>query len=231
MDGQRVKQWEARCIEEQPPACAAGCPLRVDVRAMVEKIKAGDFNAACAVFARVAPLPAVISRICDHPCELVCRRAEAGGAIRIGALERLAVAEGYLAIRRSPQPARKPKRVAVVGAGIAGLTAAFDLAMKGCSVTVFEAESRPLSRPAALYAADLPVSAIDADVDALAKIGVRLRCGERVGNPAALQALIADHDAVVIAIGAATAQGFASVLRLTPENFIDVDPESRAASS
>ena len=189
MDGQRVNQWEARCIEEQPPACATACPLRVDARAMVEKIKAGDFAAACAIYARSIPLPAVLSRICDHPCESACRRAEAGGAIRIAALERVVVGEAYATIRRAPQPARKPKRVAIVGAGLAGLTAAFDLAMKGRAATVFEAEDRPLPRLAARYPDDLPASAVGADVAALVALGVAIQCNTRDRAPSAGPAL------------------------------------------
>ncbi len=71
---------------------------------------------------------------------------EAGGAIRIAALEKACVENAYASIRRMAQPSRKPKRVAVAGAGLAGLTAAFDLAMKGHNVTVFEAGARPLER-------------------------------------------------------------------------------------
>ncbi len=233
MDGQRVNQWEARCIEEQPPACATACPLRVDVRAMVEKLKAGDFAAACAIYARSIPLPAVLSRICDHPCESACRRAEAGGAIRIAALERAVVGKAYATIRRAPQPARKPKRVAIVGAGVAGLTAAFDLAMKGRAVTVFEAEDRPLPRLAARYPADLPSSVVDADVAALAALGVRIQCGTRVGAAGgpALSTLIADHDAVLVAIGAVSARDFAGDLELTPDSALAVDPETRLAGN
>ena len=229
MDGQRVKQWEARCIEEQPPACVAGCPLRVDARTMLEKVKAGDFAAACAIFARAAPLPAVLSRICDHPCENACRRAEAGGAIRIGALERACIEAAYPTIRRAPQTSRKPKRVAVVGAGLAGLTAAFDLAMKGSAVIVFEAAARPLPRVASDYQESLPRSAIDADVAALRKLGVDIRCGERV-DALALSALIAGYDAVLIAIGAASAREFGADLALTAVGFVAIDAESRVGS-
>jgi Fe-S oxidoreductase len=234
MDGQRVKQWEARCIEEQPPACLAACPMRVDARAMVEKIKAGDLAAACAIYARSIPLPAVLGRICDHPCEFACRRAEAGGAIRIAALERTLVSEAYATIRRTPQPARKPKRVAIIGAGIAGLTAAFDLAMKGRAVTVFEAENRPLPRLGARYPADLQASAIDADIAALAAIGVTIHCGMRVGaaqGAPALSALIADYDAVLVATGAEPAHAFAADLRLTADGALDIDPGTRLASN
>ncbi len=156
MDSQRVKQWEALCIEEQPPACAASCPLRLDVRGMLEKAKAGDFAGACTIYARFVPFPAILGRICDHPCEVNCRRAEAGGAIRIAALERACVENAYASIRRAPQTSRKPKRVAIAGAGLSGLTAAFDLAMKGYAVTVFEANARPLERLHRDYAAHLP---------------------------------------------------------------------------
>ena len=172
MDGQRVKAWEARCIEEQPPACTVGCPLRVDVRGMLAKVKSGDFAGACAIYARSIPLPAMLGRICDHPCETVCRRAEAGGAIRIGAVERACVEAAAETIRRAPQRARKAKRVAVVGAGLSGLTAAFDLAMKGCAVTVFEAELRALTRLTRDYIRRAARAAIEADVAALVKLGI-----------------------------------------------------------
>jgi Fe-S oxidoreductase len=233
MDGQRVKQWEARCIEEQPPACAVGCPLRVDVRGMLEKVKVGDFAGACAIYGRFVALPAVLGRICDHPCEAVCRRAEAGGAIRIGAIERACVEAASGTIRRAPQSARKAKRVAVVGAGLSGLTAAFDLAMKGCAVTVFEAEPRPLSRLMRDYAGALPSAAIEADVAALTKLGVAFHYEARVDGgtgPLGLETLIEGYDAVLLALGAATAASFASALQVTAEGRLEIDPTTRAAS-
>ena len=233
MDGQRVKEWEARCIEEQPPACTVGCPLRVDVRGMLAKAKTGDFEGACAIYARVIPFPAILGRICDHPCEAVCRRAEAGGAIRIAALERACVENAYASIRRAPQLSRKPKRIAVAGAGLAGLTAAFDLAMKGHAVTVFEAGARPLERLHRDYGAVLPPPAIDADIAALTKLGVTIRCGERIagdGGPSGLEALIAGYDAVLLALGPSPAPEFASTLRLTQAGHLEIDPATCAAS-
>ncbi len=232
MDGQRVKEWEARCIEEQPPACTTACPLRVDVRGMLEKMKTGDFAGACALYARVIPFPAILSRICDHPCEVACRRAEAGGAIRIAALEKACVESAYASIRRAPQSNRKPKRIAVAGAGLAGLTAAFDLAMKGHAVTVFEAGARPLERLLLDYGAALPPSAIDADIAALTKVGVTIHCGTRVtGNgPLGLDTLIAGYDAVLLALGPNPAPEFASTLGRTPAGFIEIDPATRVTS-
>ena len=233
MDGQRVKAWEARCIEEQPPACAVGCPLRVDVRGMLAKAKAGDFAGACAIYARSVALPAVLGRICDHPCETVCRRAEAGGAIRIGAVERACVEAAYETIRLAPQRARKAKRVAVVGAGLSGLTAAFDLAMKGCAVTVFEAEPRPLTRLTRDYSEALPPTAIEADVAALMKLGVVFLYQSRVDGgvgPLGLETLIEGYDAVLLAIGDESAAQFAGALRVTAEGHVEIDPTTCAAS-
>ena len=108
MDGEQVRAWEARCIEEQPPACVAACPVHLDVRAMTAAMAAGDFAAALAVYARHIPFPAIVAHICDHPCESACRRAEAGGALHIGALERACVEEAYAGLRRTPVQKARP---------------------------------------------------------------------------------------------------------------------------
>ena len=102
----------------------------------------GDFGAAAKVFVKSIPFPRIISRVCDHPCESVCRRREAGEAIAIRALEQSVVA---LAPSLSPAKYRiqeKAQRVAVVGAGLSGLTAALELRKKGYAVALFEASDR-----------------------------------------------------------------------------------------
>ncbi|HTY26093.1 MAG TPA: amine oxidase, partial [Desulfomonilaceae bacterium] len=91
MDNQRVRERENQCIQEQPPWCTAACPIHVDARGMIECIRKQDFTAAFAIFNRFVPLPRIISRICDHPCEPECKRNEVGGAIQINALERACV--------------------------------------------------------------------------------------------------------------------------------------------
>ncbi len=234
MDGDQVKAWEALCIEEQPPACSAACPLHVDARAMAEKMAAGDFTAAITLYARVVPFPAIIAHICEHPCESACRRSEAGGAVRIGALERALVEEAYPTVRRTAQRARKPKRIAIVGAGLAGLTAAADLAMKGHAVTVFEAEARPLERLRHDIAPSvLPPSAIDADLGTLIALGIDIRCRQRVTGgtgPSSLDDLIGGYDAVLLAIGPGPAIQFGGALRLTSSGRLDLDPQTLASS-
>jgi len=139
MDRQTSLEREAQCIQDQPPACTATCPVHVDVRGMVEKIRDGDLAGGLALFAATIPFPRTIARICDRPCQAACKRAELGESIAIGALERACVDEARLPDVKAWPGARKKKRVAVVGGGLSGLTAAVDLARKGYPVALFEA--------------------------------------------------------------------------------------------
>ena len=131
MDLQKLLALEEQCIQNQPPACNAACPVHVDARALAAAIAAGDFTEARRVFTQAVPFPHVIARCCDAPCQLACVREQVGGAIRIRDLERAAMEYG-----ENPAPAtaarrQKPGRVAVVGAGLSGLSAAYELARKG----------------------------------------------------------------------------------------------------
>ncbi|NLH81629.1 MAG: FAD-dependent oxidoreductase [Phyllobacteriaceae bacterium] len=226
MDGEQVKAWEALCIEEQPPACTAACPLHVDARAMAEKIAAGDFAGAFALYARVVPFPAILAHVCDHPCETVCRRAERGGAIRIGALERAVVEEAYVAPKRMVQPTRRPKTVAIVGAGLTGLTAAHDLAVKGHRITVFEGDAQPLERLRQWDPIELPPSAVEADLGSLGALGIEIRCRTRVtGGDGAngLDRLVETFDAVLLAPGRGPTSTFAPTVDITDEGRVAID--------
>ncbi|MGC8493915.1 MAG: FAD-dependent oxidoreductase, partial [Syntrophobacteraceae bacterium] len=142
MDQEELGKLEARCIQEQPAACAAACPVHVDARAMAAAIAGGDFTSAAKIFKKSVPFPGIISRVCDHPCQAACKRGEAGDAVALRDLEKACLdwAEERKAAGFSV-PA-KNKRVAVAGGGLSGLGAAFDLAKKGYSVEVFEKESR-----------------------------------------------------------------------------------------
>ena len=89
---------------------------------------------------RTMPFPGILGRICDAPCRDRCKRSEAGGPIEIGALERFCVSQPAPAQRILPLPARE-KKIAVIGSGLSGLTAAWDLARKGYEVHVFDPRS------------------------------------------------------------------------------------------
>ncbi len=234
MDSERVKAWEARCVEEQPPACLSACPLRVDARAMMEKAREGDLHGAASIFAKFVPLPAVLGRICEHPCENACRRSEAGGAVRIGAVER-AVVETLREPRRIPrQRSFRGKKVAIVGAGLAGMAAAFDLALKGHAVVVFESHPVPLAGIRSAFGqVELPDSAIKIDLETLEGMGVTFRCGTRVtggASPTGLRQIAECNDAVLLAIGRNIGNIFKNIVDLDNFGHIMSDPDSLATS-
>lgn len=233
MDAAQVKGWEARCIEEQSPACSAACPLGLDARAMLETVKTGAFAAAFDIYQRSIPFPAIVAHICDRPCEPACRRGEAGGAVRIRDVERALVEEAYAGLRRRPQPTRKPKRVAVVGAGLAGCVAAFDLLMKGHAVTIYEAGDRALDRLYIDYKGELPAAAITSDLGQLNALGVTWCFRARVaagGGSSGLDTLIATFDAVLIAPGRGPVRHFAPTLALDGAERLLVDVASCATN-
>lgn len=231
MDGQQVRDWEAHCVEESPPACNAACPVHVDVRAMTALLRQGDFKAAHALFARTIPFPAIIGRICDHPCENACKRSEAGDPIRIHQLERACVdvagASGFIAapFRVNKQLARK--RIAVVGAGLSGLCVAAELAIKGHRVVVFEAQPQAFAR--LRNDARLTAEAIDGDLARFGATGVELRLGAAI-DLAALNTLADEFDAVYLGVGGAAQPALDGVLALGADARIAIDPLTFATS-
>jgi NADPH-dependent glutamate synthase beta subunit-like oxidoreductase len=207
MDRQKVQTLEAQCIEEQPPACTAGCPIHLDARALATKAGAGDFAGGFAILARFLPFPRLLSRLCDHPCEPLCKRGEAGEPLRIGLIERACVDFGQ---KRQQQPRhqrpQKKWRIGLVGAGLSGLTAAVDLAAKGHDITVFEAEAIPLPRLRRPPFPSLPAAMIDDDLAILDQLGIRVMTGQRrLLDAAGLATLTEEFDAVYLGPGPAAA--------------------------
>ncbi|MEW6265542.1 MAG: pyridine nucleotide-disulfide oxidoreductase/dicluster-binding protein [Thermodesulfobacteriota bacterium] len=137
MDQQDLRKLEDRCIQEQPPRCVAACPLHVDARALAVRLAEGDWDGGWKVLRKNMPWPGLLGRICDGPCRDRCLRQEAGGAVQINALERACVSHAPPAQRPAPLPPRD-KKILVVGAGLSGLTATWDLRKKGYSVTLLE---------------------------------------------------------------------------------------------
>lgn len=200
MDQKSLREWELRCIQEEPPPCQATCPVHVDVRAMLAELAAGNFDAAAAIFSKSVPFPAVISYICEEPCAGDCNRRDVGDSIAIRALERAALAQGS---NGGPSPKKQPargKHVAVVGGGLSGLTAAFDLIRKGCEVTLYESASRLGGRLWDVPEGALPREAIHTDLAAIDALGVEVRLVTPI-DAAGLDALVEAHDAVYLASG------------------------------
>jgi Fe-S oxidoreductase len=218
MDREWVRQREALCIEEQPPACTSACPAHVDAREIAERVRRGDLQGGAAILARFVPFPRIIAHVCDRPCEPACVRARLDEPVQIHALE-LACVEGAASLPGFRRPAPLRHRVAVVGAGLSGMTAAVELARKGYQVVVFEATDRPGGRLLALPEGRLPAAALAADLRALELLGVEVRCGGAV----AAGELAVDFDAVYVGTGpdagAAPAVDPATLATATPKIF------------
>ena len=207
MDQEELGKLESRCIQEQPPACSAACPVHVDARAMAAAIATGDFASAAKIFKKSVPFPGIISRICDHPCQVACKRSEAGDPVSVRALEKACLEWAQAGKDTAFLAPAKDTRVAVVGAGLSGLTAAFDLAKKGYAVEVFEKEARPGGSIFRFSGDQLPEDVVLADFKPLEKFGVTIRLSVEAGRDISLDELCFDFDGVYLAPGEQPAGG------------------------
>ncbi|MCX5801416.1 MAG: FAD-dependent oxidoreductase [Candidatus Eisenbacteria bacterium] len=184
-------------IEKETPICVETCPAHVDVRTYVGLIADGKYAEAVEVVRRTNPLPAVCGRVCNHPCESACNRGKQDEPIAIDALKRFA-SDYEVDLRKQgkiplPNPTKKKSnsKVAVVGSGPAGLTVAYDLALKGRECTIFEAAPVPggmlwLGIPE--YR--LPRHVIESDVEYIKALGVELKFNAPVGKDLTIDDLL-----------------------------------------
>ena len=196
----------ARCLDCKAPGCIEGCPVHIDIPGFIRQIAAGSALEAGRTLKRASSLPAVCGRVCpqEKQCEAHCVLGIKGEAVAIGRLERFA-ADALLAAGPGTPPLAAPtgRRVAVVGAGPAGLTVAGELAGKGHQVTVFDALHRPGG--VLLYGIPefrLPNAIVDQEVASLRRMGVNFVLNTLVGRSMPLATLREDHDAVFLGTGA-----------------------------
>ena len=186
--------------------CAAQCPAGLDIPGFVYGIATGDTRRAMEVIADRLALPGSLGRICPRLCERQCRRSDLDQGLAIGALHRyVAEMDTHYAPPRAPSTG---KSVAIVGAGPAGLAAAYYLMRNGHACTLFDAH--PLPGGMLRYgipANRLPKDALDAEIDAIRLLGAQFRMGQRWGEHFTLAGLREQHNAVFVAIGAQRAQG------------------------
>ncbi len=190
-----------------PSPCTQACPAGVNVKGYVGLIAAGRFPEALELVRRANPFPAICGRVCHHPCESFCRRAEIDEPVAICGLKRfIADYEIAAAGPRVDAPLRwRAQTVAVIGSGPAGLTAASDLARMGFGVSVFEAH-REAGGMLVLGIPEyrLPREVIRYEIQRILDLGVELRTGVRVGRDFELRELRQEKgfDAVFVAVGA-----------------------------
>jgi len=196
----------ARCIQCKKPACVEACPVGIDIPGFIREISAGDTAAAARTLKESSSLPAVCGRVCpqERQCESKCVVGLKGDSVSIGRLERFA-AESLLRedAELPPVAPSTGRKVAVVGAGPAGLTVAGELVRKGHDVTVFDALHKPGG--VLLYGIPefrLPNHIVAVEVNALRRMGVHFVMNTLVGRSMTLAELRSEFDAVFMGTGA-----------------------------
>lgn len=187
--------------------CELACPAGCDIPGFVAAIAKGNNREALELIRRTIPLPGILGRVCPAPCEEACRRHGVDEPVSICALKRFA-ADQEMAYG-SELPEREPasgKRVAIVGAGPAGLTAAWFLLLSGHEVTILDANEKAGGMMRyGIPKFRLPEAVIDADVEPLVKMGATFRFSTMFGKDAELEELQQEHNAVLLTIGASQA--------------------------
>ena len=211
----------ARCLNCKNPLCVQGCPVSIDIPAFIQKIKEGDMKEAGKIIAKYSNLPAVCGRVCpqETQCEGKCILGIKGEAVSIGKLERFV---GYWVIENGIEfkiKKKNNKKVAVIGGGPAGLTAAGDLAKMGYDVTIYEA----LHKLGGVLSYGIPEfrlpkeKVVDKEIENLYKLGVKVVTNAIVGRTFTIDELLdkKGYSAVFIGSGA----GLPRFMNIPGENY------------
>jgi heterodisulfide reductase subunit A-like polyferredoxin len=191
--------------EERPckAACMDRCPVHTNVPGYLKLIADGKFREAYQMNRDVNPFPSVCGRVCYAPCETACNRGQMDDPVAIRQLKRFVADQVNLDELAVPAIAKTGRKVAIVGAGPAGLAAANDLALQGHQVTVFE--GHPEAGGMLRYGIPeyrLPRETLRQEIAYIAKLGVEIRTGVQVGKDISIAAICQDYAATFIAAGA-----------------------------
>jgi glutamate synthase (NADPH) small chain len=219
-----LAQLEARrCLQCKKPRCREGCPVEVEIPAFIALIAEGDFAGAARKLKERNSLPAVCGRVCpqEDQCEKLCIVGKKDEPVAIGRLERFAAdwerEQGSLFIPSSA--AATGKKIAVVGAGPAGLTVAGDLVLQGHAVTIFEALHQ--AGGVLIYGIPefrLPKKIVQYEIDYLQKLGVDLKLNHVIGKIFTTDELLQEFDAVFLGLGA----GLPQFMNIPGENLCNI---------
>lgn len=205
--GEKGKVAAGRYYSKLTAPCMDACPIHLDIPKYIERIKEAKFADSLEVIREDLPLPGVVGRVCYHPCEHHCRRANADEPIAIRLLKRF-VADQELSRQNKPAytitSSEMTGKVAIVGAGPAGLTCAYHLARKGHVVTIFEKQSvvggmMTLGIPE--YR--LPPDIVQVEIEAIKKLGVEIKTSLVIGSDLTTEQLRKEgYQYIFISIGA-----------------------------
>lgn len=191
--------------EERPckAACVDACPIHTNVLGYLKHISEGRFQDAYMLIRATNPFPSVCGRVCYAPCEGVCNRGQLDDPLAIRDLKRFAVDHFDIDTLEVPQITKTEKRVAVIGAGPAGLACAHNLALEGHEVTVYEALPEPGGMLRyAIPEYRLPKKELKKEISYIEKLGVKIQCDTEVGKDITLETIKNDFDAIFIGAGA-----------------------------
>ncbi|TVR45647.1 MAG: NADPH-dependent glutamate synthase [Puniceicoccaceae bacterium] len=209
-----------RCLRCQDPVCIEGCPVGIPIPDFIHAVAAGDLPGAARQLREANPLPAICGRVCpqESQCEMLCHMVKRFRPVAIGHLERY-VADWERMETPLPEP-RTPTRaekIAVIGAGPAGLVCAGELARLGYAVTVYEA----LHAPGGVLRYGipefrLPKEILDWEIEVLRRLGVEIVCNVIIGKTLTLDALFDDYGFAAVFVG--TGAGLPAFLGIPGEN-------------
>jgi heterodisulfide reductase subunit A-like polyferredoxin len=183
--------------------CTITCPAEINVQGYVQLIKMGKYEEAVKLIMERLPLPGVLGRVCPHPCEAKCRRAEMDQAVAICSLKRFAADQVDLGTVPVPLVEARPEKIAIVGSGPAGLTCAYHLARQGYRPTIFEA----LPKAGGMLRVGipdyrLPKNVLDQEIGNILRLGVTLKTNTALGRDFTLDGLFEEgYQAVFLGIG------------------------------
>ncbi len=196
------------CKELVGAPCQSTCPLGTEAWRYTAYIAQGKYEEAYTVIREANPFPSVCSRVCDHPCEERCKAGTSGGdPIAIRALKRFVTDRidplTYIPDRTTWQGGKQP-HVAIVGSGPAGFTAAHYLSLRGCKVTIFEAENKYGGMlNCAIPSYRLPREVLQREIDSLIDKNITVKCNTALGKDFSIDGLFNDnYSAVLLALGA-----------------------------
>src|ERR1700691_1547656 len=185
------------------PPCNNACGTNEKIQGYLDLVKRGKYLDAYALIKEDMPFPSVTGRVCYHPCETACNRGKYDEAISIRAVERFLGDLGQ-ALKRDVVTAGPPngKKVAVVGSGPAGHSAAYQLARLGYAVTILEKSPKPggLNR-GGIPLWVLPADILDREIERLQELGIEIKCNVEVGKDVSWDDLKNSYDVVVLAVG------------------------------
>lgn len=201
---EHIRHGRCTCTYSQPVPCVALCPAHVDIPGYIALVGEGRYADAVRLIRKDNPFPTTCGFICEHPCELRCRRNMVDDSVNIRGLKR--VAADFAGEVEPPNCAPSTgKKIAVLGGGPGGLSAAYYLQLMGHQTTVYE--MLPKLGGMLRYGIPnyrLPKERLEDDVNAILKTGVQVEYGKKIGQDITIQDLREQYDAVLITIGAST---------------------------